>query len=122
MKRNVFTLLILTFIFLAGCSSSIENKIVGSWKTEESNCGVYIDEEKEITFDDDMIIGMDGFKEYKVKEDKDPSILTLSGGYEDIHNFEIKMEEDNILYIVPQDEADEGFDSVLACKYEKVSD
>lgn len=106
---------------MSGCSS-LEKDVVGTWQTDNNNCGTYIDEDKKIEFDDDnMVIGIEGFKEYKVDEEQDPAVLTLTGGFEDTQNYEIKTEDDS-LYIVEQDEADKGFDSTLTCEYEKVND
>src|SRR5699024_6864606 len=111
----------LTFIVMSGCSS-LEKDIVGTWQTDDNSCGTFIDENKEITFDDDNLVsGIEGFKEYKIDEEQDPAVLTLTGGFEDNTNYEIKLEDDS-LYIIQQDRVEEGFDSAFTCEYEKVND
>lgn len=120
MTKKIVIPCLLLCIGLVGCSG-IENEIVGTWETQDNACGKYIDKDEKIEFDDDnMIVGIEGFKEYKIDDDQDPAILTLSGGYEDVQNYEIKIDDD-ALHIVQEDKADEGFNSAFACKYEKVS-
>lgn len=120
MKKKLLPIIALTLIALSSCSG-LEKEILGTWETDDNNCGTYIDQDKKIEFDDDnMVIGIEGFKEYKIDDEQDPAILTLTGGYEDNTNYEIKIEDDSF-FIVEQDEADEGFDSTLTCEYEKVS-
>lgn len=120
MTKRFLIIIGLVSIVISGCSS-LEDDIVGTWETEDTNCGVYIDEEQNITFsDDNTVTGIEGFKEYKVNNEHDPAVLTLTGGYEENTNYEIQIENE-VLQIVHDEKADEGFDSTLACEYEKVS-
>lgn len=117
-KLNVAVLLTLGLLLMAGCSQSIEENIVGTWNKidkDGNTCESNMDEK--ITFDEDGdVVGIEGFKTYEIKDsdNKDYDYAILSGGYEDNTRYRVKIDEDNHLQIVKEEDDKYDFDSAIS--------
>lgn len=125
LKRKLIIVSIFTIIFITGCSQSVEKQIIGTWKAISDKCDTDISGiNEEITFyEDNTILGIKGFNEYKFQETKeeDYNYIVLSGGYEDVTNFRYEITSDNILKLV-NNNYDDDFSEITACHMQKVSE
>lgn len=122
-KLNAAVLFTLTLLIMAGCSQSFEESIVGTWHKvdgSEQFCDTNMD--NKLTFKDDGgIVGIEGFKTYEIQksDNKDYDYAVLSGGYEDNTRYRVKIDEDNHLQIVKEEDDKYDFDSAISCSLEK---
>lgn len=119
-RRLILGTLIL--LLITGCSQNIEKEIVGTWQAINEDCDTNMG--SKITFyDDNTIAGIEGYQEYKIEETNhdDFDYAVLSGGYEDVAKYRVKVNDDN-LNIVYEEEDIYDFDSAIACHMERVND
>lgn len=124
LKTRLLILGTLILLFIIGCSQNIEKEIVGTWQADEEKCDPVIsDINREISFyDDNTVAGIEGYQEYKIENTnhEDYDYAVLSGGYEDVTKFRIKINKDDKLSIV-KDEYEDDFGEVTSCEMEKTN-
>src|SRR5690625_4335041 len=107
MKKGSLIFMGVFILFIAtGCSQNIEKEIIGTWENldVDDDCDTNMDEK--ITFNKDgMIVGIEGFKEYKIEktDHDDYDYAVLSGGYEDTARYRVKIEEGNLRIVYEED-------------------
>lgn len=124
MNKRILFLGIFTLLIIVGCSQNTEKQILGTWQASKDNCDPDIsDINRQISFSDNKIAGIDGFQNYEIKKtnNEDYDYAVLSGGYNDTTKFRIKITNDNILKII-NDKYDENFDTIRSCHMEKEND
>jgi len=119
--KLLFSLVVLVII-MTGCSKDIEKEIVGTWQNagEEGDCDTNMDEE--ITFTSDgEVIGIEGYNKYDIQktESENYDYAILSGGLEDNAKYRVKIDDDNHLHIVYEENDTYDFDSQIACNMVK---
>lgn len=124
LKNKLLLLSIVTLFIMVSCSQNIEKQIVGTWKSinESDDCDTNMEEK--ITFDDDgMVIGIEGYKTYKIEqtENDEYDYAILSGGYEDTARYRIKFDENDNLNIVYEEEDIYDFDSAIASQMKQIN-
>jgi len=121
-KIKLILLCSISLFAITGCSQSIEKQIVGTWEKND-DCDNHMD--NKISFDDDgNVVGIEGFKTYEIKEtdNEDYDYAVLSGGYEDSGRYRIKIDEEDNLHIVQEEDDTYDFDSFKSCSLTKTDD
>ncbi|MFG6121144.1 hypothetical protein [Thalassobacillus sp. B23F22_16] len=124
-KSKVIFIGLFILLIVSACSQSTEKEIIGTWENtdEEDDCDTNMDEK--ITFSDDgMVVGIEGFKDYKIEEtdNDDYDYAILSGGYEDTARYRVNITDEGHLQIVYEEDDLYDFDDGIACHMEKVNE
>ncbi|MEW9676079.1 lipoprotein [Lentibacillus sp. L22] len=123
--KKIGLLFVITFIFIvAGCSQNIEDEIIGTWESTDKDDECLEAENDKLTFEEDgTVIGVEDYNKYKIaeSENEDFDYAVLSGDFSNSKRYKIKFDQDDNLWLVDEDD-EEGFDSSVTCKMEKVND